>query len=249
MTEQNLTVQEAVDLLLMSQSSVYSWIEKGKLKTIDSPTGKLIVISNNEIETIREFNLKSRRNKVSKQSAQVSGNLQDSPIIEVEYSKNDEVLLSSLPNSNSPAQTQTNHKTAETQSTQDFQPNDTVLNGDVNLYLVKQLEKYALDAGQFKQLEIIRKQEKDDLEHWKQEYYALKSEHIAALARLESAEIKLQATIEAKDIEISALKKQIDALMAQKPSATAPGATSDSQNNPQNSSGIVSSIKKFFTTP
>ena len=61
-----LSVQEATEALLMSQSSVYSWIERGKLKTEELPSGKVIVISRNEIENtdlikwINKFNYKVR---------------------------------------------------------------------------------------------------------------------------------------------------------------------------------------------
>lgn len=242
MEEQNITVQEAVELLLMSQSSVYSWIEKGKLKTIDSPTGKLIVISNKEIETIREFNLKSKRNKVSKQNTTNSDNFRDFPVIDAEYSRNDEVLLSSAEKfEKAEKQTSALNYSAQNFSATDKNPRQYSQSEDVNLYLVKQLEKYALDAGQFKQLEIIRKQEKDDLEHWKNEYYALKSADIAEIARL-------QAAIEAKDNEISALKKQIELLKADEPkNSQTQKNPSPEAKNPQNSGGIKQAIKKFFT--
>ena len=81
-----LTVQEAVDTLLMSQSSVYSWIERGKLKTEELPSGKVIVISRKEVENIRECNLKSRRNRVSKQFTQNSDSFQENHVIDVEFS-------------------------------------------------------------------------------------------------------------------------------------------------------------------
>ena len=63
-----LTIAEAQEMLLMSQSSVYAWIDKGKLQAIESPSGKLIVISETEANQIRDLNLKSKRNKTSKAS-------------------------------------------------------------------------------------------------------------------------------------------------------------------------------------
>lgn len=72
MNQLKLSVQEAQELLLLSQSSVYSWIDKGKLQSQDTPGGKIIIISRNEAEEIRNFNLKSRRNKVAKQVLQNS---------------------------------------------------------------------------------------------------------------------------------------------------------------------------------
>ena len=94
-----LTVQEATEALLMSQSSVYSWIERGKLKTEELPSGKVIVISRNEVENIRECNLKSRRNRVSKQNISNSDNLQENHVIDVEFSSNcDEMLTNNEQN-------------------------------------------------------------------------------------------------------------------------------------------------------
>ena len=81
MDELKLTIQEAQELLLLSQSSVYSWIDKGKLRSIETPGGKLIVISRKEAEEIKNFNLKSRRNKAAKQFQQK--NSDDSTILEI----------------------------------------------------------------------------------------------------------------------------------------------------------------------
>ena len=67
MTEIRLSVQDAVEQLLMSQSTIYSWIDKGFLHTEESPAGRVIVISEEELEEIRDRNLKSKRNRVSKQ--------------------------------------------------------------------------------------------------------------------------------------------------------------------------------------
>ena len=55
-----LSVQEATEVLLMSQSSVYSWIERGKFQTEELPSGRVIVISKNEAEKIRRIR-RSRR--------------------------------------------------------------------------------------------------------------------------------------------------------------------------------------------
>ena len=70
MDELKLTIPEAQELLLLSQSSVYSWIDKGKLQSAETPGGKVIVISRKEAEEIRNFNMKSRRNKVARQVLQ-----------------------------------------------------------------------------------------------------------------------------------------------------------------------------------
>ena len=61
-----LTISEAQEILLMSQSSVYSWIDKGKLQAVETPSGKIIQITEFEANQIREMNLKSKRNKALK---------------------------------------------------------------------------------------------------------------------------------------------------------------------------------------
>ena len=50
-----LTVQEAAEALLMSQSSVYSWVERGRLDSEELPSGKVIVISKKDVEKIRKI--------------------------------------------------------------------------------------------------------------------------------------------------------------------------------------------------
>jgi len=102
-----LTIQEAQELLLLSQSSVYSWIDKGKLQSQETPGGKIIIISRKEAEEIKNFNLKSRRNKVAKQVSQKSEeNSNQNPdssatntVINAEILENDSVKQASNPDS------------------------------------------------------------------------------------------------------------------------------------------------------
>ena len=96
MSKLKLTVQEAVEELLMSQSTIYSWIDKGFLKVEDTPAGRMIVISQEELQQIRERNLKSKRNKVSKQLA--SSNAQDtnSNVVDAEIVHSNEEILNNI---------------------------------------------------------------------------------------------------------------------------------------------------------
>ncbi len=169
MDELKLTIQEAQDLLLLSQSSVYSWIDKGKLQSAETPGGKIIVISRKEAEEIRNFNLKSRRNKVAKQVLQK----QQQDTAEEENSIiNAEVLE--------------NNTFAE-----EVKPSQ-----DLTLQLISRIEELALDAGRYKQLEILRNEEKENVKFWQEKYHELNLE------------------LKKKDLEINALKLQIQALSA-----------------------------------
>ena len=94
MKEYKLSVQDAVEQLLMSQSTIYSWIDKGFLKTEETPAGRFIVISENELQQIRSRNLKSKRNKVSKQL--ISENA--SNVVDAEVLNNGEELLRNINN-------------------------------------------------------------------------------------------------------------------------------------------------------
>lgn len=96
MSKLKLTVQEAIEELLMSQSTIYSWIDKGFLKVEDTPAGRVIVISQEELQQIRERNLKSKRNKVSKQLS--SSNTQDtnSNVVDAEIVHNNEEILNNI---------------------------------------------------------------------------------------------------------------------------------------------------------
>ncbi len=96
MKEYKLTVQDAVEQLLMSQSTIYSWIEKGFLKIEETPAGRFIVISENELQQIRSRNLKSKRNKVSKQLTSQGGSDASSNVVDAEVLNNNEELLRNI---------------------------------------------------------------------------------------------------------------------------------------------------------
>ncbi len=171
MDELKLTIPEAQELLLLSQSSVYSWIDKGKLQSAETPGGKVIVISRKEAEEIRNFNMKSRRNKVARQVLQK--NIKDefeaeSPVINAEILEND-----------------------GSESTQKASQ-------DVTLQLISRIEELAVEAGRFKELEILRNEEKENVKFWQEKYHELNLE------------------LKKKDLEINALKVQIQELKGQK---------------------------------
>ncbi len=165
MEEMKITIQEAQQLLLMSQSSVYAWIDKGKLQTVETPSGKFIVISKKEAEEIRENNLKSKRNKTSKQ-----------------FLEQNKEFSSEIPTLSAEFHEEIQNKNAE-------------ISGDsITLKLISELKEMALDAGKYKQLEIIRNEEKEKFEFWQSEYF------------------KLNAELNEKNAQINELKKEIEEL-------------------------------------
>lgn len=167
MDELKLTIQEAQEMLLLSQSSVYSWIDKGKLQSAETPGGKVIVISRKEADEIRNFNLKSRRNKVAKQvlqKQQLEDAEEENSVINAEILENE----------------------AASESLKSPQ--------DLTLQLITRIEELALDAGRYKQLEILRNEEKENVKFWQEKYHELNLE------------------LKKKDYEINALKLQIQAL-------------------------------------
>lgn len=165
MEERKLTVQEAVEELLMSQSSIYAWIDKGKLKIEEHPTGKLIVISSKEIEEIRNLNLKSRRNKVAKQIYQKDDNFQEIPIIDAEYSRNYEenVTNYSLPIG------------AGANLSEDF---------------AKYISELSAKAGKYELLADLQKEKEADREFWKNQYFELKSNYDKLQETLKEKELE-----------------------------------------------------------
>ncbi len=166
MDELKLTIQEAQEMLLLSQSSVYSWIDKGKLQSAETPGGKVIIISRKEAEEIRNFNLKSRRNKVAKQTLQKTSSesaSSDTPVINAEILEND---------------------------TQDDSLKSTQ---NVTLRLISRIEELALDAGRFKQLEILRNEEKENVKFWQEKYHELNLELKKKESELNSLKLELQA--------------------------------------------------------
>jgi len=176
MEERKLTVQEAVDELLMSQSSIYSWIEKGKLKSEDHQTGKVIVISSKEIEEIKNFNLRSRRNKVSKQNYTKNENFQEIPVIDAEYSRNYEENVTNYENSSF----------------------DGLMN--VSEEFAKYVSELSAKAGKYELLADLQREKEADKEFWKNQYFEMKSAYDNLQETLKNKELEnlaLQKQIEA----------------------------------------------------
>lgn len=166
MDELKLTIQEAQEMLLLSQSSVYSWIDKGKLQSAETPGGKVIIISRKEAEEIRNFNLKSRRNKVAKQVLQKNPQeslQQDSPVIDAEILEND------------------------------FREEQLKGEQNITIRLISRIEELALDAGRFKQLEILRNEEKENVKFWQEKYHELNLELKKKESELNALRMELQA--------------------------------------------------------
>lgn len=186
MNQLKLSVQEAQELLLLSQSSVYSWIDKGKLQSQDTPGGKIIVISKNEAEEIRNFNLKSRRNKVAKQVLQNSSKDEKN---DAEISENSVIEAEILGNDTENRKEQPLFENPETLTQSDISSKS-----DMTFRLISRIEELAVEAGRFKQLEILRNEEKENVKFWMEKYHEL------------SAELKK------KEYEINALKLQIEEL-------------------------------------
>lgn len=174
MNELKLTIQEAQETLLLSQSSVYSWIDKGKLRSVETPGGRIIVISKKEAEEIKNLNLKSRRNKVARLSREQEQNSKEQKAENSENILNPEISTSF-------------------QNPQSLE-NSASTSNDITLQLISKIEELALEAGRFKQLEILRNEEKENVKFWQEKYHELNSE------------------LKKKDYEINALKLQIEAL-------------------------------------
>lgn len=193
-----LTVQDAVETLLMSQSSVYAWIEKGKLKYEDFPTGKLIVISRKEAEEIRELNQKSRRNKVAKQSQKPGEQFQETPAIEAEYNVNYEDNL-------------TNY------AEDGYKEQMAALSEG----LVMHITKLAKDAGKLALLEDLSKSREQDVKYWKDNYFQVMQERDS----LKEERIKQSEVISRRELEIEAQNRQIAELKRALAKAKSPVAT------------------------
>lgn len=154
-----LTVQEAAETLLMSQSAVYAWIDKGRFEAENLPSGKVIVISCKEVEKIRNINLKSRRNRVSKQTAHTNEKIVEIPVGDSNLQENPEPHAYS----------------AET-----FIPsgnNENYNNLQDSLELAKLISELSSKAGKYELLSDLQKESKEDTEYWKNEFFRLQSEN------------------------------------------------------------------------
>lgn len=154
-----LTVQEAAEALLMSQSSVYSWLERGKLESEDLPSGKIIVISKNEVEKIRKINAKSRRNKVSKQ-----------PTKEVCEIVEKSVTLAEIPINSEELQ-----PIPKTQEPKAITENSNKLQDSIEL--ARLISELSSKAGKYELLSDLQKENRENAEYWKNEFFRLQNEN------------------------------------------------------------------------
>ena len=53
--EKKLTVRQAIETLGLGRTTIYSWIKEGKLRSETTPRGKLILLSDDEEQKIREL--------------------------------------------------------------------------------------------------------------------------------------------------------------------------------------------------
>lgn len=154
-----LTIQEAAEALLMSQSSVYAWIEKGRLEVEDLPSGKIIVISKEEAEKIKTINAKSKRNKASRQNQCIGAEF-------VKSSRNDQ----NFPEFSSDFQP--NMETRAPEGIPDF---SSKLQD--SLELAKLISELSTKAGKYELLSDLQREQRENAEFWKNEYFRLQSEN------------------------------------------------------------------------
>lgn len=154
-----LTVQEAAEALLMSQSSVYAWLDKGKLEAEDMPSGKIIVISKNEVEKIRKLNAKSKRNKVSRQPEVEETENTENSVIDAEITGNSEKLQ--------PA--------PRRQSERVITENSNKLQDSIEL--AKLISELSSKAGKYELLSDLQKENRENAEYWKNEFFRLQNEN------------------------------------------------------------------------
>lgn len=153
MEELKLTVEEAAERLVLSPSSVYTWIEKNKLIVDDSTGQKLIVISSSDADIIRERNLKSKRIRNSNKFQEDSNNLQENTIKDVENSNNLQQQFQNIP--------------VNYNNSNNFDP----------ILILEKYENYILKAGQVLQLEDSQKRAEGDKEHWMKLFFEMKYNH------------------------------------------------------------------------
>jgi len=53
--EKKLTVKQAIDALGLGRTTIYSWIKEGRLRSESTPRGKIILLTEEEEQKIREF--------------------------------------------------------------------------------------------------------------------------------------------------------------------------------------------------
>ena len=149
MEELKLSIEEASEKLILSQSSLYNWMDKGKLKFEEDHRGRVIVITEEEANFIRDRNLKSKRIKNSNKFQETSNNFQE-PLSSFQEFPDD---FSSK-----------------------FQEIPRVSTNIDYIEMLKTVAHYAEKAGRYELLEDKSKELKSDVTHWQEEYFKMKYE-------------------------------------------------------------------------
>jgi len=66
--ERKLTVEQAADALNVSRATIYNWIKTNKIRFRESPKGKIIHLTQEEIDAIEEYNLINSTPEILSQS-------------------------------------------------------------------------------------------------------------------------------------------------------------------------------------
>lgn len=174
------TVQQASETLFMSQSSVYSWINRGRFRTKNTPSGKIILLSKKEADEIRKTNLESRRMKASKSNFDTSAKLQD-------FTENSEELQEITKDEIQPEKIEEKKPDPEVK----INPNINITGS--TLELVQFIAELSKRAGKAELLEDRQKQSENDAEYWRKQYFELQAEFKSVNAELAELKAKIAA--------------------------------------------------------
>ena len=174
------TVQQASETLFMSQSSVYSWINRGRFGTKNTPSGKIILLSKKEADEIRKTNLESRRMKASKSNFDTPAKLQD-------FTENSEELQEITKDEIQPEKIEEKKPDTEVK----INPNINITGS--TLELVQFIAELSKRAGKAELLEDRQKQSENDAEYWRKQYFELQAEFKSVNAELAELKAKIAA--------------------------------------------------------
>ena len=170
MEELTLSINEAAIQLAMSTKTVYDWIYKNKFKHTDTISGKCILITQQEIDDIRERNISRLNRSNSKNIIQSSQKYKESSEIFIEtpqdFTESYNNFIESSVNSNNFSQKFTENNISENTVMLSMMEQIRELSGKV--------ESYAKSEGKVELLTSNIIQEKEDAEFYKNEYFKLK---------------------------------------------------------------------------
>lgn len=191
-----LTIQEATEKLLLSQSTIYSWIDKGKLNAEETSSGKIIVISKKDVGKIRENSLKLKKNKENKNNFDEVLTDSDLPVensvIDVEYTKNeekiDEYSINFHSESDTPEPTETEFEVNQKNTKNSHQH----FNGSQEYEIAKLVAELSAKAGKYELLADLQKQNEQDAKYWQTEFFKLQAQNAELKAKLEVLQSQLK---------------------------------------------------------